>query len=406
MISFGNDSFKPLAIALWSQSFRDSSEYINYYFSSRYRNENFLFYKENVQLLGGAHFNPYTFNFLGSEFPSRYLVGVATFPQFKNRGVFKSIFNFALEYFYKNGIDLFFLTPANSEIYSKFNFALSHYLAEYYLDFSEIKKQQILHSICEVNIENLNLYEAFISNELLNFSSSLKMNRRNFIDTLEETNLENGRIYILKDKLNECVGAFTYIPNGDTISVQHLFFKNHDVFSSILGFLSSFSDYYEGIKITADIHSDLEIYFSNFKKIKKEVKPYLMTRVLNAKKIIQCFLENRYSSLKNYISLDYSFIIELKDKDIFDNNITLLCNFNKNSLEIKSLSDNEINNYKMSENMPILSLDISTFTSLIFGGISLNNLIKSEALVVTNEKNHELLNLIFYIKKGYIHRDV
>ena len=406
MINFGNDSFKPLSIALWSQSFRDSPEYINYYFSSRYRNENFLFYKENEQLLGGAHFNPYNFNFLGNEFSSRYLVGVATFPQFKNRGVFKNIFNFALEYFSKNGVDLFFLTPANSEIYSKFNFAISHYLTQYELNFSDIKKQNILHNICEITTENLNLYKAFISNELLNFSSSLKMNHKNFIDTLEETNLENGHIYIIKDKLNQCVGAFTYIPNDNTITVQHLFFKNHDVLSSILGFLSSFSDYYEGIKITADVHSDLEIYFSNFKKIKKTVKPYLMTRVLNAKKIIQCFLENKHNSIKNYLSLDYNFIIELKDKDIFSNNLTLLCNFNKNSLAINSLSDNEFNNYKISENIPIMSLDISTFTSLVFGGISLDNLIKSGSIIITNEKNHELLNLIFYIKKGYIHRDV
>ena len=53
-----------------------------------------------------------------------------------------------------------------------------------------------------------------------------------------------------------------------------------------------------------------------------------------------------------------------------------------------------------------MSLDISTFTSLVFGGISLDNLIKSGSIIITNEKNHELLNLIFYIKKGYIHRDV
>ena len=84
----------------------------------------------------------------------------------------------------------------------------------------------------------------------------------------------------------------------------------------------------------------------------------------------------------------------------------MLCNFNKNSLAINSLSDNEFNNYKISENIPIMSLDISTFTSLVFGGISLDNLIKSGSIIITNEKNHELLNLIFYIKKGYIHRDV
>lgn len=406
MISFGNDSFKPHAIALWEQSFRDSPEYINYYFSSRYRHENFLFYKENNLLLGGAHFNPYAINFLGSEFSSRYLVGVATFPQFKNRGVFKHIFNYALEYFSKNGVDFFFLTPANSEIYSKFNFAISHYLAEYYLEFTEIKKGHVNHNICEINKENLNLYEIFISKELLNFSTSLKMNHKNYIDTLEETNLENGHIYIVKDDLNECVGAFTYTPVDNTITVQHLFFKNYDVFSSILGFLSSFSDYYENIKITADINSDLEIYFSNFKKIKKVVKPYLMSRVLNAKKFISCFLESRYESTKNYLSFNYTFIFKLNDKDILTNNFSLLCSFNKNSLTINTISDNEFEHYKVSKNTPIMTLDISAFSSLIFGGLSLDNLIKSGAIIIINEKNYEPLNNIFCIKKGYIHRDV
>lgn len=416
MIKFGNENFKKEAIALWSQSFKDSSEYINYYFTSRYKHENFLLFEDNNTLLGGCHFNPYSFTFFNNYFSSRYLVGVATFPQFKNSGVFKSIFNFSLDYFYKKGEDLIFLTAANPEVYSNFNFSFSHYLSNYFFNFDLINQFRVKHKIIEIKANNLSKYEAFISQETSCFSSFLNKDNGNFIDYLEETNLENGHIYIVVDSQEEPIGAFTYLPTDNIISVQHLFFNNCEALYSIFGFLNNFSDYYEKIKIITHYYCNLEAYLPNFKKIEKIVTPYLMSRILNPKKFIECFLENRFKSTLSSLSLNYKFILKITDKDIKDNNFLMLCNysdnnisyfyediFNKNGAECLKII---ATSYKEYENCPLLIVDIKALSQLIFGALSIDTLLKNSSISIVNNYDINILNYIFDIKKGYIHTDV
>lgn len=416
MIKFGNEDLKKEAISLWSQSFKDSSEYVNYYFTSRYKHENFLLFEDNNTLLGGCHFNPYTFTFFNNYFSSRYLVGVATFPQFKNSGVFKSIFNFSLDYFYKKGEDLIFLTAANPEVYSNFNFSFSHYLSSYLFNFDLINQFRVKHKIIEITINNLSKYEAFISKEISCFSSFLSKDHNNFIDYLEETNLENGHIYIIVDSQDEAIGAFTYLPSEDIISVQHLFFHSSEILFSIFGFLNNFSDYYKKIEITTHYYCDLEAYLSNFKKIEKKVTPYLMSRILNPKKFIECFLENRFKSINSSLSLNYNFILKITDKDIKDNNFLMFCNYSNNDISyfyenISNKDSDECleiikNSYEEYINYPLLIVDIKVLSQLIFGALPIDTLLKNNSISIVNNYDIDILNYIFHIKKGYIHTDV
>lgn len=416
MIRFGNENFKKEAISLWSQSFRDSNEYINYYFSSRYRHENFLLCEENNTLLGGCHFNPYTFTFFNNNFFSRYLVGVATFPQFKNNGVFKSIFNFSLDYFHKKGEDLIFLTAANPEVYNKFNFSFSHYLSNYFFNFDLINQFRVKHKIIEITTDNLSKYEAFVSQNIIKFSSFLNKNFDNLLDYLEETNLENGHIYLVVNSKNESIGSFTYVPTSDIISVQHLFFDNQETLFSIFGFLNNFSDYYEKIKVTTHFYCDLEAYLPNFKKIEKKVSPYLMSRILNSKKFIECFLKNRFKSTTSCLSLNYIFVLKIIDKDIQDNNFLIFCNYSNNNIsyfyeDTFNKNDNECLKivstcYKEYENSPFITIDIKALSQLLFGALSLDTLLKNSSISIANNYDINILNYIFDIKKGYIHSDV
>ena len=66
---------------IWRVCFGDPPTYIDYFFENRFDPQNTVCLEEHGRIPAAMHIVPYEVDVRGGEFPTAYLVGVATMPE-------------------------------------------------------------------------------------------------------------------------------------------------------------------------------------------------------------------------------------------------------------------------------------------------------------------------------------
>jgi predicted acetyltransferase len=87
MITFAQETQKQDIIHIWQTSFpEDSQEFIEMYFSRKYKKENTLVYILDNKIVSCLQILPYTIKFYNQTCKLSYISGAATLPNYKNNG--------------------------------------------------------------------------------------------------------------------------------------------------------------------------------------------------------------------------------------------------------------------------------------------------------------------------------
>jgi predicted acetyltransferase len=108
----------PSLRGLWRECFGDPEAYEDFYFSNVYK-ENVVY---GVKDRGMLHLNPYPCKVLGREMLLHYIVGVATAPYARRKGIMGSLLTHALGDMYENQEPFTYLMPADVTYYEPFDF--------------------------------------------------------------------------------------------------------------------------------------------------------------------------------------------------------------------------------------------------------------------------------------------
>lgn len=430
MVRFANSlKDKNEALKMWSQCFTDSTSYVNYYFSKRYKNSNFLLNERDEKILGGLHLNPYTFNFYGNCEKSFYLVGVGVYPEHRGQGVFGELMNEVFKISKKRGVREIFLHPINSEIYKGFDFAFTHYINEYRADLDKLFFDMELDvinkfgyesgaEIVEVTADSLKPIEEelleFINEMSLNYSSSLIKNSRDLKKQLDELNFENGHFYMLKIE-DEIVGTFSYTPEGKNLIIRDLQFENLEYLYDIFKFLRRFADYYEKAIFRTPLNLGLELFMKNSEKVEKVEIPFMMTKIIDKERVLNEFFQNLELDDCDEFEID----IQIEDENAYENfkwknNFGRLKKFPlvrsreerekdreedrlRFEIEISDTEDDEFD-----EDIELIETDWCTLTKIVYGSLDVETARKMELLDIEEESEiyQKLKNL--KIKRGFI----
>ena len=117
MIQFANNNTKQEVRRMWKICFDDTEEFMDLYFSEKYRNENTLIYFEKNQAVASLQILPYRFTFYGEEIPVAYISGACTLPKFQGRGYMGKLMATAFELMREREILLSILVPAEKWLY-------------------------------------------------------------------------------------------------------------------------------------------------------------------------------------------------------------------------------------------------------------------------------------------------
>ena len=386
-VRYAKKSEKEIAIKFWKDSFKDSEEQIKFYFDNIYNEENYLVLEDNSKIISSLHANDYIFNFNNESINSKYIVGVSSDVTMRNKGYMSKLLISMLENFKKKSMPFVFLTPINPKIYRKFGFEYFSNI-EYYNflveELTNFKFPNNNHLYIEINEENKNLY----LNDLIKiYNSNMKGNfcyleRNNFYfdKILKEANSDEMKTFILyKNKV-----ASAYIIFGlyeENIEIRECLALDSITYKEILALIYGYKDYYKNVSLASPNNSNIEFLFDNQLNIGKNIKPFMMMRILNPLSIFRNLkLEN--SNIKIYI----------EDKILKEN--TGLYSLNN------EICFSNITEEKASYD---LKIDIADLVFLITGYFSIDDLVKLEKIDIKNRSIIKKLNKIFSKKNSYLY---
>lgn len=379
MIRYGEEKDFKTAKYIWEENFSDSEEEINFYFENLYKKEKFLILEENKQIKASLHENPYTINFNAKLLPSFYIVAVAVSPEFRGRGYMKKLLSYSLINARNTGKDILFLSPINTEIYSKFGFGYISGLENYSLKIDDIPFNSINKSI-EIRKVDENSFDdlvTFYKDYMKKYNLYLFRDEKYFSRIKKELENENGQIYsFYKD--NKIIGYLMCYFKENEIFIREIFYDSIECVKNMLAFIKTFKEYYSMLKVVTPQGSNFNFVFPNQLKIEKKEEPYILGRIVN--------VENMISLLKIRKNLR----IKIKDSIIDENNGIFLIDVTG---QIKKM-ENDLENYN-------LSVCIEDLTSLLTGYLDIEELLVLEKISIKNIDIEEL-KIVFNKKKNYI----
>ena len=378
-VRYAKKSEKEIAIKFWKDSFKDNEEQIKFYFDSIYNEKNYLVLEDNSKIVSSLHENDYIFNFNNNSLKSKYIVGISSDITMRNKGYMSKLLISMLKNSKRKGLPFVFLTPINPKIYRKFGFEYFSNIEYYNFSVEELtnfKLPKENYSYIEINEENKNLY----LNDLIkiyNFNMKdnfcyLERDKFYFDKILKEAISDEMKAFILyKDKK-----ASAYIILGlyeENIEIRECMALDSISYKEILTLIYGYRNYYKNVSLASPNNSSIEFLFDNQLNIEKNVKPFMMMRVLNPLAIFKNLkLEN--SNIKIYI----------EDKILKEN--TGLYSLN-----------NEISFSNMTEEKASydLKIDIADLIFLITGYFFIDELIKLGKIDIKNK--------IFSKKNSYLY---
>ena len=386
-VRYAKKTEKEIAIKFWKDSFKDSEEQIKFYFDNVYNVKNYLVLEDNSKIVSSLHENDYIFNFNNKSVNSKYIVGVSTDITMRNKGYMSKLLISMLENSKKKSMPFVFLTPINPIIYRKFGFEYFSNIEYYNFSVEELTNFKLPSNnylYIEINEENKNLYlDALIKI----YNSNMKddfcyLERDNFYfdKILKEANSDGMKTFILyKDKK-----ACAYIIFGlyeENIEIRECMALDCISYKEILALIYGYRDYYKNVNLASPNNSNIEFLFDNQLNIEKNIKPFMMMRVLNPLAIFKNLkLEN--SNIKIYI----------EDKILKEN--TGLYSLNN------EISFSNITEEKASYD---LKIDMGDLVFLITGYFSIDELIKLGKIDIKNKNVIKNLNKIFSKKNSYLY---
>ena len=383
MIRYGKDSDFETAKKIWSECFTDSLEEVNFYFENLYDKHKYLVLEENDEIKASLHENPYQLNLNGTVFNSLYIVGVAVSPQYRGKGYMDKLLRETLLESRKREIPLIFLLPINSDIYRRYGFEYISSLDKILLDTKDIPYNKIerAYDIKRVEVENEELYIDLIKIYKRQMEGNflyIERDENYYKNWLKEIVSDGGEVYALY--LDDEIRGYIALYKGEKLVIREIFSEDRRGLENLLAFLKTFKEYYPQIEIKFPQGHLIEYCFKNQKKLEKRENLFIMGRVLNPMEILK---------MLNIYGINLKLLIT--DNIILENNGVY-----------EFTSEGEIN-FKSKSDWDI-KIDIGDFSSLIFGMLSLEELIFLEKLEI---KERKILNYlkekgIFTIKRNYI----
>ena len=114
---------KPATRVLWQEMFPEDSEaFLDYYYREKVPDSDISAEEDAGELVSMIQWNPYPLWVRGNHWDSRYLVGVATRPSHRHRGLMASQIRGGLAHWRRQGMPFVWLMPADPAIYQPFGF--------------------------------------------------------------------------------------------------------------------------------------------------------------------------------------------------------------------------------------------------------------------------------------------
>lgn len=289
---------------LWNICFHDSPVFQNWFFQYRVIPEWSFLLEEDGIIKSCLHTYPYQVNIRGKEIPAAMICGVCTHPDYRKKGLMGQVFRFAMQQLYQKNRWVAPLTPVTPGLYDSFGaFVVSD--ATYLTFTNKIKVEKIDTSIAPIcDIEQLYpIYQAFAQK----YNGIILRTPNDFSLKMEDYQQDNGKIIGSISSICYCV----YYETVDTIDVPEFVAISQEGTDQLLLALEKISC---SRKIVVKAPPATIAHCANWDK--KRIAKSVMAPI-------------HIPMLLKQLELSFSFLVEIRDDIIAENNGIWDCHGNK-----------------------------------------------------------------------------
>lgn len=122
MVRFAEEKDLAFLKHAWDVCFHDPKAFIDWNFAENFSYTDTLIAESEGVPASNMQLMPHRISLRGREYPINYVSGVATLPEFRNRGLVRELFRFGFPQMEKRGEPISLLVPFNYSFYEKFGY--------------------------------------------------------------------------------------------------------------------------------------------------------------------------------------------------------------------------------------------------------------------------------------------
>lgn len=383
------DALKILSIAFrWSKDFSDAYKEPEKFYSGY---ENFrAFFNDDNKMCAAMEVSSFKICFEGKTTAMAGIGGVVTLPEERNKGYIRKLFQYCFREMRENKQWLSFLYPFSSEYYRKYGYETSAGKVKYTIPLVSFKHftnsgklKLYIPGTDDSYIRQI--YNSFVAERNLSVLRSDIIWRRHIGEDPYKNNIYT---YVWYDSKEEPKGYITFKCQkrqdfGADMLVKELVWLNKEAFIGILSFLGDFVPNYRDFIWETTESYNLGLLFLDSSCVKTESYNLGMCRIVDLEEVLK---------LKGCPEGEGTLAFQVVDNFLEWNNGCFEVNWNKEEVKVvKKVCS------------PDLSCSIQTLTQLITGYASLEDLVWSEDLKITG--NRDLLSSYFKRKLIYLNEN-
>jgi len=239
---------------IWKTCFKDEEEYIDFYFSNRYKAEQTFVHYKSEKAVAMLTLLPVSVVTSNKIFSAHYIYAVATLPEFQNQGISSALAAKADEYMRIVGDDLVVVVPATESLFDFYagqGFSTAFFRRVFSFEMNQIFSTDFVEGIPLNDIDKLyTLREKYFNNE--NFF--VQWDKEALCYVVAECRLSGGEVFYFSKNNQE--GYIIVEPIDDKIVVKEIAIPI-DLASEVLAFLKRKYSLYKQIQCRLAIDNPL-----------------------------------------------------------------------------------------------------------------------------------------------------
>jgi len=188
---------------IWKTCFDDNDEYIDFYFSNRYKPENTLVHYESGRVVAMLTLLPVSVATPFGILQSHYVYAVATLPEFRGKGISSALAAKADDYMRIAGDDLALVVPATENLfdfYARQGFSTKFFRRVVSFDMNDILSNN---SIEEIPLNDIEKFYALREKHFACGGFFVRWDKEALRYTLSENRISGGEIFYFTNKEDE-----------------------------------------------------------------------------------------------------------------------------------------------------------------------------------------------------------
>lgn len=224
--------------ALWKLCFNDSEEFMDLYFSRRYKEDINMAIREDGKIISALQMIPYSMSFCGGMIPVSYISGACTHPDYREHGAMRRLLKETHRRMYEDGVLLSSLIPAEEWLfgyYAKSGYVPTFGYALKRIEADELRQMASFAAACRVEVcasPGAHHYHYF-DTRMQERGCCIQHTEDDFEIIMEDLKLGGGKLLVAQEG-EAIVGMAFTVRVEDTLYIKELLADNEAVQDRLL----------------------------------------------------------------------------------------------------------------------------------------------------------------------------